>query len=96
MELLQWLQNWYLSMCDGDWEHYYYNVSIGTLDNPGWYVRINLVDTPLEEKIFEEINDVTKESDWIVCRVKDGNFDGAGDPLKLISILQIFKDWAES
>ena len=49
MELLQWLQKWFLSMCDGDWEHSYV-VTIKTVDNPGWLVNIDLIDTPLEKK----------------------------------------------
>jgi|GEM_PF-3181522 len=33
------LTNWYQNQCDGDWEHKY-GVSIETLDNPGWIVKI--------------------------------------------------------
>jgi hypothetical protein len=33
-EILPWLQGWYATQCDGDWEHEY-GVSIETLDNPG-------------------------------------------------------------
>jgi hypothetical protein len=35
-------------------------------------------------------------SDWMLCRVKDKEFDGAGDPSKLQAILSIFLDWAEA
>ena len=49
---ISWLQNWYTTQCDGDWEHDY-GITIGTLDNPGWYVVINLVETPLEAAAFE-------------------------------------------
>ena len=41
------LQQWYLSNCNGDWEHTY-GVSIGTLDNPGWSVKIELTGTPCD------------------------------------------------
>jgi Immunity protein 53 len=34
------LQVWYLAQCDGDWEHRH-GVTIGTLDNPGWSLRID-------------------------------------------------------
>ncbi|MEU4549059.1 Imm53 family immunity protein [Nonomuraea dietziae] len=40
------LQSWYASCCDDDWEHSY-GVTIGTLDNPGWCMKIDLVDTSL-------------------------------------------------
>jgi len=38
------LEDWYASVCDGDWEHTY-GVKIGTLDNPGWTVDIDLRQT---------------------------------------------------
>lgn len=44
--LLEWLQDWYLQQCDGEWEHFY-GVKIETLDNPGWYIEIDLNDTTL-------------------------------------------------
>ena len=42
-----WLEQWYLQQCDGEWEHSF-GVTIGTLDNPGWTVRINLQGTPYD------------------------------------------------
>lgn len=33
MDILKWLENWYSSNCDGDWEHLY-GITIRTLDNP--------------------------------------------------------------
>jgi hypothetical protein len=32
---------------------------------------------------------------WMTCRVRDGVFEGFGDPLKLEAILRRFKEWAE-
>jgi len=32
--LLQFLQEWYLEQCNGDWEHEF-GIKIETLDNPG-------------------------------------------------------------
>lgn len=97
MELLCWLQDWYMSMCDGGWEHYF-GVRIETLDNPGWQVEIDLTDTPLENKNFSEFRNQNYESDddWIICFVEDGKFKGAGDPHKLPRILEIFKNLAEN
>lgn len=46
MNVLQEIQSWYISNCNGDWEHSF-GVSIDTLDNPGWSVRIDLADTGL-------------------------------------------------
>jgi hypothetical protein len=39
--MLQWLQEWYLEQCDREWEHEY-GIKIGTLDNPGWTITIDL------------------------------------------------------
>jgi len=35
MDLLEQVEDWYSSQCNGDWEHQY-GISIDTLDNPGW------------------------------------------------------------
>lgn len=96
MELLTWLQEWYASACDGDWEHMF-GVKIDTLDNPGWSVTIDLADTPLEYKEFDEYKNknYVRDDDWIICFVRDGQFRGAGDTYKLEKIIEIFKNWAE-
>lgn len=52
--LLTWLQGWYTSMCDGDWEHGN-GVTIETIDNPGWRLRVQVSDTGLETKSFDRI-----------------------------------------
>ncbi len=96
MGLIKWLEEWYKSQCDGDWEHLF-GVKIDTLDNPGWQITIDLVDTELENKKYvgyEVINN-EEDDDWIFCCVKDGCFEGAGDPSKLEEILQRFKEWVE-
>lgn len=92
MDLLAWLQSWYNQQCNGDWEHTQ-GVKIDTLDNPGWCVDIDLEDTEYEYKEFTLVEDLRTEDDWVVCRVKDGKFDGAGGPLNLEEILGIFHDW---
>ena len=52
MELLLKLQKWYASQCDGHWEHSS-GITIESMDNPGWWVKINLKGTSLENKKFE-------------------------------------------
>jgi Immunity protein 53 len=89
------LQRWYLSQCDGDWEHYS-QVKIDTLDNPGWRVAINLMDTALEGMPFAEVSDLEPEADWIRCWIEGGQFQGAGGAGMLETILGHFLDWAES
>ncbi|MEH0820740.1 Imm53 family immunity protein [Micromonospora sp. CPCC 205714] len=41
-----WLQAWYATQCDGEWEHEF-GIQIETVDNPGWSVSIDLGDTAL-------------------------------------------------
>jgi len=49
LNLIKWLEDWYLSQCDGDWEHSY-GLKISNIDNPWWHMSNNLLDTPLENK----------------------------------------------
>lgn len=51
MSPLTWLQEWYYSQCDGDWEHCY-GVKIYASDNPGWCVNIDMLGTSVEGKEF--------------------------------------------
>ncbi|GAC42095.1 immunity 53 family protein [Paenibacillus popilliae] len=93
MEILKWLQEWYFSQCNGDWEHQH-GISIETLDNPGWYVTINLNETELENKQVDTIEINRTKEDWIYCKIKDGCFTGAGGSGNLEEILKIFYQWA--
>ena len=94
MDTLQQLQTWYHSQCDGKWEHGR-GLTIGTLDNPGWSVEIDLTDTELADRPFADvIQNLEHDTDWIHCRVRDRKFEGHGGPYKLDEILQIFLAWA--
>lgn len=95
MDLLQWLEEWYQSQCNGDWEHCYV-IKIETVDNPGWLVTIDVAETLLEDKIFDEYDKCISNSDWMFCLIRDKKFIGSGDPDKLFPILEIFKAWVET
>jgi hypothetical protein len=92
------IESWYHAQCDGDWEHSW-GVTIGTLDNPGWSLDINLVATPLEGVAFAPVEyRIGKDSDpedenWYVCKVEDGVFKGRSGPHHLKTLLQIFLEW---
>jgi len=43
--ILERIEQWFASKCDGDWEHQG-GLSIETSDNPGWCVTITFDDTP--------------------------------------------------
>ena len=97
--LLPRLQRWYLSHCDGDWEHSW-GVKIVTLDNPGWSLEVNLESTNLAGRVFTPIRrglDIPEPNpDWLSCRVEDQKFKGSGGPEKLAEMIAIFLNWAES
>ena len=92
---LIWLQEWYQSHCNGDWEHDQ-RIKITTLDNPGWSLTINLLDTELENTSFSIIKKELTELDWLYCCVKDRKFEGRCGAQNLSEILNIFRHWAEN
>ena len=95
MQALQRLQEWYSSQCNGDWEHSY-GVSLTTLDNPGWRLKLDLSGTPLAGQPFTEIKrDYEHPTDWLTCFVRDGQFQGACGPHRLEEMLGIFFTWSD-
>ena len=99
MSSLQELQSWYSAECNGDWEHSF-GVSIETLDNPGWLIKIDLEETSLLGKKFEECSYGLETEDdhpeWVHCKVDEAQFIGSGGPLKLEEIIDIFLAWARA
>ena len=91
--LLDWLQEFYLSECDGQWEHGV-GYTISTLDNPGWSVDFDLEATSLENKEFNSVKFERAENDWVHCRVEANLFQGRGGPKNLTELLTIFRNWA--
>jgi hypothetical protein len=92
-EIIEKIQKWYISQCDGDWEHGY-GISIGTLDNPGWTVHINVTKIVGENFQKNLLADDKSETNWIFCSIEKGEFIGHGDPTKLRLILETFLQWA--
>ncbi|MFZ0565626.1 MAG: immunity 53 family protein [Chlamydiales bacterium] len=92
---LIWLQKWYRSQCNGDWEHAY-GITIETVDTPGWYVTVDLDDTCLENSIFEEIKEDQDDLNWFFCLKRSNKFEASCGPCNLNTIFQIFRQWVES
>ncbi|GAA0463237.1 hypothetical protein Ade02nite_29950 [Paractinoplanes deccanensis] len=92
-DALTWLQGWYATQCDGEWEHEY-GVSIDTLDNPGWSLRVDLRDTALEGRPFARREVHRGEHDWFIARVADERFEAACGPLNLGEAIHQFRSWA--
>jgi hypothetical protein len=92
MDPLLALEDWCASVCDGDWEHTY-GIKIGTLDNPGWTVDIDLFGTPLERRQLDRVVVDRTEDDWIQFWVENGVFKGCGGVRNLSEILRRFVEW---
>jgi hypothetical protein len=86
------LEEWFLQNCDGDWEHSY-GIQIETLDNPGWFVTIDLEETFCETKELVPQAIERSTTDWFYCRVRNKRFEGAGGVKNLNDILQFFYQW---
>ena len=93
--LLQWLQEWRSSQCDGSWEHFVLGVRISTDGNKGWTLKIGIEETELEACSFEALSIYHSDQDWLQCSVKDFMFQGTCAPLNLTQLLEVFRTWVE-
>lgn len=94
-DVLAWLQDWYAARCDGEWEHDY-GVTIESLDNPGWQLRIDLTGTPLAEQRLDRTVVQRHEDDWLHAWTEAEVFHAACGPLNLAEALHTFRRWSDS
>jgi hypothetical protein len=97
---INWLMNWYVAQCDGDWEQQC-GVVIDTLDNPGWSLTIDLEETLLVSKpflpIYENISETAAEQGldgdvrWMVAKVEGTKFKAYGGPRDLSRMIDVFR-----
>lgn len=92
---LDWLQSWYYSKLDGDWEHQN-GIQISTLDNPGWRLSIDIWEMPLRDLPFSRIEKERSEHDWVFVWVEGGKFEARGGPNNLVELIKVFRNWIES
>ena len=93
---------WYQAQCDGEWEHDY-GITIQSLDNPGWVVRIDLTGTDLQDATMNEVGTLQEinhwgmegKHNWLYCKVENACFVGAGGPSSLLAICEMFRKWVE-
>src|SRR5882762_11283258 len=95
MKALSLLEKWYSAQCDGDWEHQY-GVSIGTLDNPGWTLEIDLRGTDSEDRTLERVKIERAENDWVHYWVDKKKFRARMGPANLTEGIEIFSSWFEN
>jgi hypothetical protein len=84
---------WYLDLCDGDWEHIF-RIILENTDNPGWALRVDTNETYLEDVHFK-INIERTEHDWIIGEKKEDHVLIGCGPLNLEEMITIFLDWAK-
>jgi hypothetical protein len=89
------LEKWYSQRCNGDWEHQW-GVSIDTLDNPGWLMKIGLRETRAEGRVLERTRIERSTNDWVEYWVADHHFQAACGPLNPFEAIKIFIDWFAS
>ena len=92
---LEWLMEWYRSNCDGDWEHQH-GIRIGTLDNPGWYLEVDLENTSKDGCVLPRRLIERTEIDWVDVETKDNMFRAYGGPGNLGEIINLFAAFVES
>ena len=92
---VQWLQEWYAAQCNGEWEHTR-GVTIESLDNPGWLLTVDLVETPLAKAEMTPVRERGGDDDWLECDIVAGQFRAAGDPAKLMRLFGAFRKFVES
>jgi hypothetical protein len=94
-DLLPALMRWYAAQCDGDWEHQR-GVTIDTLDNPGWRLAVDLVETDVAGWAFDRVERHRSDSDWVVAWRDEEKFQGACGALNLTELLGLFLGWVGS
>lgn len=93
--MINWLQDWFSTHCDGDWEHER-GIKIETVDNPGWNIEIDFNDTGINRKNLDwELFEVS-EKNWFGFRIEENVFYASGDPSKFNIILEIFREIIEN
>lgn len=94
MNALDFLKTWYQEQCNGDWEHEF-GVRIETLDNPGWWLRIGLIDTDAEGQVLAGDHRELTEGRWIHSKSDGERYEATCDPLSLDDMLLGFREFVE-
>jgi hypothetical protein len=93
--MMGFLQSWYQSQCDGDWEHEF-GIRIETLDNPGWHIEIDLTGTDTEGRTLPK-TDMWKSPDgrWLWLSSNGEKFEASCDPISMDHAILRFKELVE-
>jgi hypothetical protein len=95
---LEWLQRFYLSLCNDDWEHSY-GCTIDNVDNPGWSLKFQLTDTVYEDLDGPDVaigrGGPDDDHEWLFLRKTGPLVEGSCGPLKLDEMIGKFREWIE-
>lgn len=91
---LERLMGWYRSRCDGEWEHQH-GVRIGTIDNPGWSLDVDIAETPQAGRSVSRRLVERSAGDWVFVEVKDDVFRARGGPGNLAELITLFAAFVE-
>lgn len=93
-ELIEWLEDWYTSQCNEDWEHCY-GIHMWSLPEKGWHLDVGVRETELEDIPFTPVGVKRSDTDWYRCWVENYKFYGLGGLHNLTDMIQVFREWAE-
>lgn len=93
LDALTQLGVWYSAQTDGDWEHQH-GVTIETIDNPGWSLRVELCGTGISTRELARVERHGDDADWLVVWRDDDAFHAACGPLNLTEAVTTFLAWA--
>jgi hypothetical protein len=93
-EVLDTLRAWYAAQCNGDWEQQY-GVTISTLEDSGWQLRVDLVGTPLAGAEVPRELSVRGAGDWLEVWSDGFTFYANGGVANLGELLAAFAGFAE-
>lgn len=94
MEILDWIQDWFKTNCDGHWEKSEV-IQITTLDNPGWEIEIDISKTSIASMHLKWILNENGKQDWYGVKIENQKFTAAGDSGKLTFLLGLFREMIE-
>lgn len=94
-EGIAFIEAWYVSHCDGEWEHEF-GIRIATIDNPGWHLEIDIVDTSLEGVVTERSRRDLPDGEWLIAWSDGEKFHASCGARSLGAVDDFFRRLVES
>jgi hypothetical protein len=90
---LEYLVAWYAEHCNGDWEHSF-GIELVTIDNPGWHLKVDLVETGLEGRVTPRERIGRSDHDWLTVQSDGSVFEAFGGSSNLRELLERFRSFS--